>query len=252
MTRTWAKTRRWPAVRIGAAVAPLAACSVLAVFRDSVTQATAALVLVLIVVAVAATGDRVAGIVAAVSGGVWFDFFLTQPYGTLAITDSDDVEVVVLLVLVGSAVAELALWGLRQQSRASRRSGYLEGVLRAAAIATERQTSPQIMTSLVTDEVVDVLGIDAGRFVPGPTVTANAAVLEQSGLVSRHGRMLDVERDGLPTDGEIALVVSHGGAAVGQFMLTASTRVARPSIEQRKVAVLLADQVATAHAAHGG
>jgi K+-sensing histidine kinase KdpD len=251
MTMTWTKTRRRPVLRIGAAVAPLAACSLLAVVRDSVTQATAALVLVLIVVAVAATGDRVAGMVAAVSSGVWFDFFLTQPYGTFVITDSNDVEVVVLLVLVGSAVAELALWGLRQQSRASRRSGYLDGVLRAAAIATERQNSPQALIGLVTDEIVDVLGVDAGRFVPGAPITSRAAVLEQSGLVSRHGRMLDVERDGLPTDGEIALLVSHGGASVGQFMLTASTRVVRPSIEQRKVAVLLADQVATAHAAHG-
>ncbi len=110
----------------------------------------------------------------------------------------------------------------------------------------------EALIGLVTDEIVDVLGIDAGRFVPDITVPAHAAVLEQSGLVSRHGRVVDVERDGLPTDGEIALVVSHGGAAVGRFMLTASTRVARPSTEQRKVAVLLADQVATAHATHEG
>jgi K+-sensing histidine kinase KdpD len=248
----WTNTRRRPALRLAAAAAPLAVCSVLAVFRDSVTQATSALVLVLIVVAFAATGDRVAGIVAALSSGVWFDFFLTQPYGTFAITDPDDVEVVVLLVLVGSAVAELALWGLRQQSRASRRSGYLDGLLRAAAIATERQTSPNALIGLVTAEIVDVLGIDTGRFVPGTPVPLHTAVLEQSGLVRRHGQVVDVERDGLPTDGEIALVVSHGGAAVGQFMLTASTRVVRPSIEQRKVAVLLADQVTNTPVAHEG
>ena len=53
----------------GAAVAPLLCAGGLAAFRGSVIPATAALVLVLIIVAAAATGDRFAGIVAALSSG---------------------------------------------------------------------------------------------------------------------------------------------------------------------------------------
>ena len=79
------------------------------------------------VVAAAATGDRVAGILAAFSGGLSFDFFLTVPYRQFTIADPDDAEVTVLLVLIGLAVTEVALWGRRQQARAARRSGYLEG-----------------------------------------------------------------------------------------------------------------------------
>ena len=52
-----------------AALAPLVCCAVLAAFRDSVTNATAALVLVLVVVASAATGIRAAGLVAVLPSG---------------------------------------------------------------------------------------------------------------------------------------------------------------------------------------
>ena len=55
---------------------PPITCAVLANFRDSVPSATAVLVLVLWVVAAAATGDRLAGVLAAVSGVCGFDFFL--------------------------------------------------------------------------------------------------------------------------------------------------------------------------------
>ena len=37
----------------------------------------------------------VAGVVAALSGGVWFDFFLTQPYERFSITRRTDIETTV-------------------------------------------------------------------------------------------------------------------------------------------------------------
>ena len=67
-----------------AALAPLAA------FRDSVTSATAALVLVLVFVASAATGIGAAGLVADFSSGAWFDFFPTKPYLRFSIPDRND------------------------------------------------------------------------------------------------------------------------------------------------------------------
>src|SRR5262245_36062489 len=108
--------RRWRfAIRLAAVGMPLLTSAILSSFRDSVTSATAVLVLVVWVVAAAATGDRVAGILAAVSGAVWFDFFLTVPYQRFTINDADDVEATVLLVLISLAVTEIALWGHRQQ-----------------------------------------------------------------------------------------------------------------------------------------
>lgn len=60
------------------------------------------------------------------------------------------------------------------------------------------------------------------------------------------GHRISVERDGLPTDEKVGLIVRQGGAVHGQYVLTAATRVARPSVEQLRVAVLLADQVGAA------
>src|SRR5690349_21237322 len=110
------RTRGW-LVAVGAAV-PFAVAALLSPVRESVTVATVSLLLVVVVVAVSASGHRVAGLVAALSGGAWFDFFFTQPYGSFTIADADDVEVTVLLVAIGALVGELALWGRRQQRRA--------------------------------------------------------------------------------------------------------------------------------------
>ncbi|MGZ4444303.1 MAG: DUF4118 domain-containing protein [Nocardioidaceae bacterium] len=229
---------------IGAAVLlPFVACAALAPFRDSISAATGVLVLVLIVVAAAATGDRIAGLVAALSGGVWFDFFLTKPYNTFTITDSQDIGTTVLLVLIGAAVTEVALWGRQQQARASRRAGYLDGALSTAEILAGGHESQQQAIALVADQIVKVLGVIGCQFVPGPPHDARLAVLDHDGRVSRSGRPLHVERDGLPTDEYTALPVLHEGKTVGHFLLSSASEIARPSLEQRRVAVLLADQV---------
>jgi K+-sensing histidine kinase KdpD len=229
-----------------AAIAPLLCCAGLAAFRDRITTATDALVLVIIVVAAAATGDRLAGIVAALSAGAWFDVFLTEPYLTFAIDDPQDIEVAVLLVLVGVAVTEIALWGRRQQAGASRRAGYLDGVFGTSKIIAVREAAPDELIAHVARQIVQVLDIDECRFVLGGGPGPQDASLDHDGHVTRREYRVNVERDGLPTDERIGLVVRQGGVVHGQFVLTAATRVVRPSVEQLRVAVLLADQVGAA------
>ena len=109
-TLDYLRTRYRGVFLLAAAAVPLLLCAVLAAFRESLTTATAALLLVLFVVAVAASGDRVAGVFAALSSGVWFDFFLTQPYETFSITRRTDIETTVLLLVIGIAVTEIAVW----------------------------------------------------------------------------------------------------------------------------------------------
>jgi K+-sensing histidine kinase KdpD len=238
--------RHRSALIVAAAVAPLLCCALLAAFRESFTAATGALVLVLIVVAAAATGDRLAGFIAALSSGAWFEFFLTEPFGRFTITDRNDIELTVLLVLVGVAVTEIALWGRRQEARASRRAGYLDGVLGTSKIIAVPEASPDALVDHVAHQIVKILDIDEYRFVLGAGPGPEDASLDHDGYVNRRGSRVNVERDGLPTDEQIGLVVRQGGIAHGQFVITAATRVARPSVEQLRVAVLLADQVGAA------
>ncbi|WP_199737896.1 DUF4118 domain-containing protein [Cellulomonas sp. PhB150] len=219
-----------------ALAAPLVVAAALHVAGSSVTPTTAALVLVLVVVAAASTGIRAAGVLAALSAGAWFDYFLTRPYESFKVTDPDDIQAAVLLLLVGIAVSELALWGRRQQARSSRRAGYLAGVLGAADLVAVR--APELAEA-VCRQIVEVLGIDACRFEPD--ARGGSTTLTHDGSVVQRGHDVDVARHGLPTDDVIALDAGHG-----RFLLTSSTRVVRPTIEQRRVAVLLADQVRAA------
>ena len=77
---------------VAALVAPLALTAILVPFRTSFPNTDAALALVLVVVAVATNGYRLAGYLAALSAAVWFDFFLTRPYETFNITRRADIE----------------------------------------------------------------------------------------------------------------------------------------------------------------
>ncbi len=233
-----------------AAVLPLLACALLATVRSSIENTNAALLLVLIVVAAASTGLRFAGVLAAVSSALCFDYFLTAPFHRLAIDDRADLETAVLLVLVGVAVTEIALWGRRQQARSSRSQGYLDGMLQTVGSAGSVVADGPSLSDVVADELRDVLAIDDARFTTSSALVTSAR-LERDGELSRDSRPVDVDSHGLPTDTEIELAVQNAGVVYGRYLLTASTRICRPSLEQRRVAVALADQVGASLAAAG-
>ena len=247
--RFTATSGSWVVVaRVAAVVLPFLASGALSMSRDTVTPATGVLVLVLIDVGAAATGDRAAGLLAAVSAGAWFDFFLAPPFHTFTIDDRDDIETAVLLVLINVAVTEVALWGRRQQARASRRSGYLDGVLSAARAVADGTAPRSTVTAHVAGQIADVLGADSAAFVAGPVHDGRIAVLDHDGVLLRAGRPVDVRRRGLPTDEYTAVPVRMGTQEVGHFLLAFASHVAYPTDEQLRVAVLLADQVAAVEA----
>ncbi|WP_432476119.1 DUF4118 domain-containing protein [Nocardioides sp. GXQ0305] len=242
------ETSRRNALVMGAALTgPLLLCAVLVAVRDVVDNTNAALVLVLVVVAVAAAGHRPSGLVAALSSAVWFDFFLTEPYYRFSIAGREDVETAVLLTLVGLAVAEIASWGRRQQARSSSREGYLDGLVSSARMAATGDTTSAALATFVCDQVVAVLGVDGCRFRPGGP--GSGPRLNHDGSVTRDGHPIDVDRSGFPVNDVTELVVEHQGTVVGCFVLTAATQVARPGLEQRLVAVTLAEHAASALAA---
>ena len=235
---------RTPALSAIATVAPLAVCGILVPVRDDVANTNAALVLVLVVVAVAATGNRLAGAVAAVSSALWFDLLLTAPYGQLAIAGRDDVETAVLLTITGLAVTELALWGRRQQSRSSRREGYLAGVAAVARTVASGESSAAEVVERVARQIADLLDLDACRFDRDPL--GDGVRIASDGATSWHGHAVDVDRDGLPAMDEISILVEHGGVAYGRYVLTSATAVRRPDRERLLVAVTLAEQAGAA------
>lgn len=225
-----------------AVVLPLAWCAAARGLAAHLTTASAALVLVLIVVAAAATGDRWAGIVAALSGAAWFDFFLTVPVHTFSIDDANDIEVAVLLVLVGVAVTEIALWGRRQQASSSVKAGYLAGVTSTSQIIASQLSATELVEH-VRSTIIELLDLDDCHFMEGSTADADVAVLQPDGSVTLHDKGIRVERDGLPTMVETVLPVRHHGTELGRFVMISATQITRPVLESRQIAVLLANAV---------
>jgi hypothetical protein len=224
--------------------APLALSAILIPFRASVPNTEAALALLLVVVAVAANGYRLAGVLAAVSAAVWFDFFLTQPYERFSINHRNDIETTVLLLAIGVAVTELAVWGRRQHAAASRRAGYLDG-LDTAARAVATGGSPAALIEQVAGELTGLLSLGSCRFQYGAAGIGRPARLRRDGrVVTAGGRVCDVEHDGLPS-GDTELLVEAGGLLQGRFLMAAAP-LARPTLEQRQLAVAFADQAGAA------
>jgi K+-sensing histidine kinase KdpD len=224
-------------------VAPLAVAAIIVPFRASIANTQAALVLVLVVVAVAAAGNRLAGILAAVSAAVWFDFFLTKPYERFTITSRTDIETTILLLIIGVAVTELAVWGRREHAAASRRAGYLDGI-NSAAQAVATGGPPSALIEQVTGQLTQLLSLRSCRFQYGVAGIGQPARLRHDGSVTWGNRAWDVDADGFP-DTDTELLVESGGLFQGRFLMT-PVPGARPTLEQRLLAAAFADQVGAA------
>jgi K+-sensing histidine kinase KdpD len=237
------RVSRDQAAALAGLAVPLALAVVLIPFRGSLPNTDAALALVLVVVAVAAAGCRLAGVLAAVSAAAWFDFFLTMPYERLTITRRADIETTALILAVGIAVTEIAVRGRRQHAAAARRAGYLDGISDAArAVATGAE--PRLLVERVGGQLTGLLGLSACRFQDGAAGIGSPPRLLRDGRVVVAGQTWDAELAGLPPGRDTELLAEAGGLLQGRFLLTPGP--GRPTLEQRLVAVGLADQAGAA------
>ncbi|MET9045307.1 SpoIIE family protein phosphatase [Streptomyces sp. NPDC004362] len=161
--------RGGPAAMVCALVAPLLVCLVLVPFRTMFPGVDAALVLVAVVVAVAAQGHRLAGALAAVSATVWFDYFLVPPWNDLSLASAENAWTVLLMLVIGVAVSELAVRGRAQRRRAQAAHGHLDLLCRAS-----RSIGTGLDVERTAEELVQVAVPGFADFV---TVDLAASVL---------------------------------------------------------------------------
>ena len=233
-------SRRDAAALLAAVTVPLIVTAALVPARSKFANTDAALVLVAVVVAVAAFGNRMAGYFAAIVSAAAFDFFLTKPFEHFTITRRSDVQTTVLLMVIGIAVTEIAVWGRRQQSAATRRASYLSDMYTAAEAAV-RGGTPNAMIGTVTDQLITLLDLETCHFQRGLGGIGELARLHHDGHVTAGGHDWPVDAVGLPTGVPIEFVVAHHALIQGRFLMTAKAG-ARPPLESRLVAAALADQ----------
>jgi hypothetical protein len=239
MTRYLTRDR---AAIAAALAAPLAAAAILLPFRSSWPNTNVALLLVVVVVAVAAVGNRLAGAIAAVGAAVWFDFFFTLPYERFTIRSSADVTTFGLLLVVGVAVSQLAAYARRLKVVAITDAGYLAQIHQTAAF-TQTAKSPEDVADHVREQLTGLLDLQECWFEYG-VLLGHPPRLEPDGTVMAGDYRWDVETAGLPGQ-EIELRVFGNGQYFGRFMMRPKPG-SRPSLQARLVAVTLAEQAGRA------
>ena len=230
------------AVAIGL-VLPAAVAAALTPFRSSFPNTDAALVLVAVIVAVAANGHRLAGILAAASAAVWFDFLLTRPYQTFSITHRTDIETTLLLLLVGAAVTELAVRGRRQRVLAVTDEAYLGAIGATAELVATTASMPDV-TRLVQHQLISLLDLRDCRFEQ--TRFGGLPRLEADGRLRWGDRHWDLDQHGMPAS-PVELLAEVHGRAYGRFVLDPTPGSMTP-LPARRVATMLAHQVGAAFA----
>ena len=236
-------TRDRLAVLAGVA-APLALAAVLVPFRAGFPNTDAALAMLVVVVAVAANGDRLAGVAAAVSTAVRFDVFHTRPYERFTITRRTDIETTVLLLVIGVAVTEIAVWGRRHYAVASRRAGYLDGISKAAQLVAAGGSEAALIDQ-VSGQLVQLLALRSCVFQYGVAGLGRPARLQRDGSVTFGQLRWAADGEGFPAGTDVELLVEGGGIFQGRFLMTPAPG-ARPALERRLLAVAFADQVGAA------
>ena len=235
------RIRRDVGIAVGG-IGPITVAALLVGFRDHIQNTNVALILVVMVVAAAAIGGRFAGATSAFISALAFDFFHTQPYLRLTIDTADDVETTVLLLVVGLMVGNLAAGAMRARASAAESSLEIQRIHRVAERAARGEEAVQVLEA-AQDELVELLTLRSCKFEAQPILSALPR-LDRSGRIDTTVWRF---RDGgfeLPAEG-VELPVYGRGQHLGRFVLEPTAGVG-VTLEQRVVAVAIADQVGAA------
>jgi K+-sensing histidine kinase KdpD len=216
---------------------PLGACAALVPVRGSFPNTDAALALVAVVVAVAASGNRAAGLLAAASAAVWFDFFLTVPYERFAITHRTDLQTTLLLVAVGAAVTELAALARRRSREAAADEALLAVVASTGALVARGEPSDGVVEQ-VNVQLTALLGARGCQFEPGDAPSRGLHIAAD-GTVTWGATAWKLAEHGFPAE-PVMLAARHGGRVWGHFAVDPTPGTA-PSLDARQTAVIIAD-----------
>ena len=212
--------------------APLVVAAGLIPLRDVIEPSTAALILVLPVLAAALTAGYVPGALSAVVAAVAFDVFLTRPYESPTIHAAADVESAIVLLVISLVVSHVVARELDTTDRSVRRRQELRALQDVVGNIAAGDAAE--LTREATTAISTILSVEC-RWAPGYHGTAGA-VLERDGSI-------EGQRDEaiLPDDTELPVV--SGGIELGRLIL----RARRPTVvsrEERGVAIAIADLLA--------
>lgn len=237
---------------ITGAVGSIVVAGLLARVRGSIDPPNVALVLMVVVVAGAVVGGRAAGAVGAITAAMSFDFFHTKPYYSLVISSRADIETAALLLFVGLVVGQMTARARVHRHAIAAGRSEIQRIYSLAQLASQGAPMDTVAES-AERELVQLLNLESAKF-ERPPFEGPLDVMERSGVVLPPRQRIVVSRWGqngfeLPWGG-VELPVFSRGQQVGRFVLV-PVRGVGASLEQRVVAVALADQVGAANDDNG-
>ena len=236
----WLTRHRLKVALVAAFLGPMAVAAILVPFRGSYAGTAGALTTVAVIAPLAVLGSRAAGVIASISGALWFDFFLTRPYDRFEVSHRQDLETTIAIFVVGLIITELAGRSRHHWRAASDSTQYVSMIHGVAEMA-----AASVPVDVIIDEACTtlsaLLSLRSCRFDP-QLADPPLARIQSSGEVLNAGMRWPVREIGIPGP-ESEIVAQWRGQAQGRFVLT-PTRGAPVTLEQRIVAVALVDIVA--------
>jgi hypothetical protein len=223
------------AVAVSIALVPL---------RDRIDNANLALILVFVVVCAAIVGGRTAGAVTAIVATLSFDFFLTKPFMSMRIESADDIETALILLAVGLVVGEVASRGRRARRERERAADAILRVHRVAELVANAAPLNEVARAVRTELSALLRLTDC--WLELPPFEWPLPRLERAGTVEGDERRWFEGGFAIPEFG-VQLPVVEGGREVARLVLIGNSDVG-VTIDERVVAVALADQLGSAFA----
>lgn len=234
---------------MGAALGGLAALALAALLlplRDELANTSIALILVLPVLLGAVIGGAAGGAVSSLSATASFDFFFTRPYNSLTISRAQDLETALLLLVVGLLVGTVAAHGRRASVAAERAGLDVRRIHRVAELVADGSSAEAVIDE-ATVQLTAMLNLAACPYEPQP-VGLPLPRLDRTGVVVGAPHRFAGQGFALPAGGT-ELPVLGQGRQWGRFVLQPGEDRNGVPLEERILAVAIADQVGAAIAA---
>src|SRR5262245_1380440 len=185
----------------------------------------------------AALVSRSAGLTAAITAALSFNFFHAPPYHSLRINESRDVFIVALLAVLGLVVSDISAWRRRRDVKHARHDRAYDGPDTTRALL-DRSNPVDLVWPSVVGTIMDQLALADCRL--------ESDIDREHVLISRAAARGSDGDDGfvLPAQGAAVPVVS-GGRTLAYLVLTPRKGLGALWVE-RRVVLAFADHVAIA------
>jgi hypothetical protein len=227
---------------VAALVLPVLAAVAMIPFRDDLQQ-SAALLMIMPVIAVALLGGARPAVVAALTAGASFGVLLTEPYGQFAIHQGTDIVATVALLLVGLVVGVMAVREQRYAVRAELRREELERLVAFAERSASTDGDDDGLIDEATTHIRALLRLDRCEWNAGPHAGTRPLLLDD-GQIMGFLPDLPTDRSELPASGA-ELLAQTPSAEIGSFVVIPVDGTTT-SVEQRRTAAAVANLLALA------